>query len=149
MLSLGCVCVCVCVRAQSCPTLWYPMDCSPPCSSVHGILQAGILEWVAIYSSRGSSWPRDQTWVSSITFIAGGFFTTRTTGEALTLAKGKCEGWRGAPCFRAGMELRQKLQGVGGGWLFCWTIYTDGKASHWSLKLNTCHRLLVTPLHIQ
>ena len=50
--------VCVCVRAKSllsCPTLCAPMDCSPPGSSVHGILQAGILEWVATPSSRGSS----------------------------------------------------------------------------------------------
>ena len=45
-------------------TLCDPMDCSPPGSSVHGILQARILEWVAISSSRGSSWPRDQTHVS-------------------------------------------------------------------------------------
>ena len=44
--------------AQSCPILWDPMDCSPPASSVHGILQARILEWVAIPFSRGSSQPR-------------------------------------------------------------------------------------------
>ena len=50
--------------AQSHPTLCDPMDCSPPGSSVHGILQARILEWVAISSSRGSSQPRDGTWVS-------------------------------------------------------------------------------------
>ena len=43
-----------------------PMDCSLPGSSVHGILQARILEWVAISFSRGSSQPRDQTWVSHI-----------------------------------------------------------------------------------
>ena len=43
---------------QLCPTLWDPMDCSPPGSSVHGILQARILEWVAISFSRGSSPPR-------------------------------------------------------------------------------------------
>ena len=52
--------------AQSCPTLCDPVDCSPPGSSVHGILQARILEWVAISFSRGSSWPRDQTQVSRI-----------------------------------------------------------------------------------
>ena len=52
--------------AQLCPTLCNPMDCSPPGSSVHGILQARILEWVAISFSRGSSQPRDQTWVSCI-----------------------------------------------------------------------------------
>ena len=45
--------------AQSCLTLFGPMDCSPPGSSVHRILQASILEWVAISYSKGSSWPRD------------------------------------------------------------------------------------------
>ena len=47
--------------AQSCLTLCDPMDCSPPGSSVHGILQARILEWVAISFSRGSSRSMDQT----------------------------------------------------------------------------------------
>ena len=48
------------------------MDCSWPDSSVHGILQARILEWVAMPASRGSSWLRNRTWVSC---IAGRFFT--------------------------------------------------------------------------
>ena len=52
--------------AQSCPTLCDPVDCSPPGSSVHGILQARILEWVTISFSRGSSRPRDWTRVSHI-----------------------------------------------------------------------------------
>ena len=58
-----CVCVCVCVHAcaQSCPTLCGPLDCSTPGSSVHGIFQAKVLEWVVVSFSRGSSWPRDQT----------------------------------------------------------------------------------------
>ena len=47
--------VCVCSVTQLCLTLCDPVDCSPPASSVHGILQARILEWVAISSSRGSS----------------------------------------------------------------------------------------------
>ena len=54
----------LCVHAQSlqaCPTLSDPMNSSPPGSSVHGILQARMLEWVAIFSSRGSSRPRRQT----------------------------------------------------------------------------------------
>ena len=69
-----CVCVCVCTLvAQSHLTLCNLMDCSPPGSSVHGILQARILEWVVIPFSRGSSQPRDRTRVSC---IAGGFFTT-------------------------------------------------------------------------
>ena len=54
------------MAAQSCPTLSDPVDCSPPGSSVHGILRAGILEWVAMPSSRGSSRPRDRTWVFCI-----------------------------------------------------------------------------------
>src|SRR5574339_127357 len=52
--------------AQSCPTLCNPMDCSLPGSSVHGIFQAIVLEWIAISFSRGSSCPRDQTQVSRI-----------------------------------------------------------------------------------
>ena len=64
-----CVCVCVCVCACACSVmcgLCNPVDCSPPGSSVCGILQARILEWVAIPFSRGSSPPRDRTWVSCI-----------------------------------------------------------------------------------
>ena len=56
----------VCVHAQACPTLCDLMDCSPPGSSVNGILQARILEWVATSSFRGSSWPRDWTCISWI-----------------------------------------------------------------------------------
>ena len=65
--------------AQSCPTLCNPMDCSPPGSSVHGIFQAWVLEWVAISFSRGSSRPRDQTQVSC---IVGRHFTVWATREA-------------------------------------------------------------------
>ena len=63
------------------------LDCSPPGSSVHGISQARILEWVAISFSRGSSWPRDQTCISCIAggpHIAGGFFTTEPSGKPKT-----------------------------------------------------------------
>ena len=61
---------------QSCPTLCNPMD-----YTVHGILQARILEWVAFPFSRGSSQPRDQTQVSR---IAGRLFTSWATREAIT-----------------------------------------------------------------
>ena len=67
--------------AKSYLTLCDPMDCSPSNSSVHGILQARILEWVAISFSRKSSCPRDQTWVS---WIAGRFFTSWATRQDLT-----------------------------------------------------------------
>ena len=63
--SLRLICGHVCVRAQLCLTLCHPTDYSPSGSSVHGIFQARILEWVAV-SSRGSSWPRDQNRVSWI-----------------------------------------------------------------------------------
>ena len=56
-----------------------PMDCSPPGSSVHGILQTRILEWVTIPFSRGSFQPRNWTQVSH---IAGGFFTVWATGKS-------------------------------------------------------------------
>ena len=61
---------------QSCPTLCDPIDSSPPASPVPEILQARTLEWVAISSPRGSSQASDRTWVSYISYIAGGFFTT-------------------------------------------------------------------------
>ena len=63
--------------AQSCPTLYDPMECSPPGSSVHDIFQARILEWVIISFSRGSSQLRDQTQVSC------------TAGRLLTELQGK------------------------------------------------------------
>ena len=92
-----CVCVCVCMflwiyiyiffiyiytyicthvtaaaakSLQSGLTLCDPMDCSLPGSSVHGTLQARILEWVAMLSSRGSYWLRDWTWVSYVSWIS-------------------------------------------------------------------------------
>ena len=67
------------LAAQLYLTLYDPMDCSLPGSSVYGILQARILEWVATSFSRGSFQSRDQTWVSC---IAGRLFNTWTTREA-------------------------------------------------------------------
>ena len=66
------------LNTDSCLTLCNPMDCSLPGSSVHGMLQARTLEWVAISSSKGSSQPRDQTQVSS---TAGRVFTIWATWE--------------------------------------------------------------------
>ena len=64
---------------QLCLTLCDPLDYSPPGSSAHGILQASILEWVAIHFSSGSSWPRDWNQVSC---IAGEFFIAWATRES-------------------------------------------------------------------
>ena len=68
----------VCLVAQSCSTDHNPLHCTPPGSSVHGISQARIVEWVAISFSRGSSWSRDQTQVSCVSWMAGRFFTRWT-----------------------------------------------------------------------
>ena len=69
--------------AQSCPTLCDTMDCSPPGSSVHRILQARILEWAAIPFSMESAWPRN--WIL-VSWIAGRFFTIWATREILSEA---------------------------------------------------------------
>ena len=75
--------VCVCAKSlQSCPTLCNPMDHSPAGSSVHGILQARILEWASSPFSRGSSQPRDCTCISMPPALAGGLFTTSFTWKA-------------------------------------------------------------------
>ena len=81
------VCVCVCVRvcvlvAQLCPFLCDPIDCSLSGSSVRGILQARILEWVAVPFSRESSPPRNR---SRVSLIAGRFFTVWATRFLLLL----------------------------------------------------------------
>ena len=77
--------LCICMHAKSlqlCAALYDPMDCSPSGSSVHGILQARILEWVAMPFSRESSWPRDRTHVSHISSIGRSVWSTSTTLEA-------------------------------------------------------------------
>ena len=72
----------LCRPAQPCLTLCDPMDYSLPGASVHGILQARILEWVLMPFSKGSSQPRDQTCVSVSPALEGRFFTTSATWEA-------------------------------------------------------------------
>ena len=69
--------------AQSRPTRGDPMDCSPPGLSVYGILQAGILEWVAMPSSRGSSGPRDQTCVLHLLHWQSGSLPLAPAGKPL------------------------------------------------------------------
>ena len=73
---------------QSSLTLCNSMDCSPPGSSVHGILQAKILECVAILSSRGSSWPKDQTHISHIDRWK--FFPTVLPGKPQNVPESYC-----------------------------------------------------------
>ena len=77
----------VCSLTQSCLTLCDPMDCGMPGSSVHGIFQARILEWVATSFSRGSSQPRYQTWVSCVSCIGRWICDTSTN----ICSNSKCE----------------------------------------------------------
>ena len=78
--------VCVLVP-KSCPTLCGPMDCSPPGSSVHGIIQARIPEWVVIFFSRGSFQPRDQIQVCSASCVGRHFLYHWATWETPQDAK--------------------------------------------------------------
>ena len=87
-----------CLVAKSSLTLCNPMDYSPLGSSVHGISQARMLEWVAISFSRGSSQPRDWTHISR---IAGGFFVTEPPGKPSFLLQ--------VPVFYLGMKEGTKL----------------------------------------
>ena len=71
----------MCSVAQSCPTLWDLIDCSPSSSSVYGSFPEKIVQWVAISFSRGFSRPQDQPSVSCSSCIAGGFFTAEPPGK--------------------------------------------------------------------
>jgi len=77
--------LCACSFASVCLTLCAPIDCSLPGSSAHEILQAGILEWIAMPFSRGSSCPRVRTHISCSSCIAGRVFTTEPLGNDLVL----------------------------------------------------------------
>ena len=132
---------------QSNPTLSDPMDCSLPGSSVHGILQARILEWVAI-SFRGSSWPRDWTWVSS---IAGRFFYhlshwvssmyyAAAAAELLQLCPTLCDPIDGSP---PGSPIYGILQAR----ILEWVAISFSNAWKWKVKVKSPSRvrLLATP----
>ena len=101
--------LCACLLSHV--RLFDPMDCSPPGSSVHGILQARVLEWVATSSSRRSSQPRHWTQVSR---MAGAFFTSWATREAVVNndAVNMC-----VPVFCGRVSLRYTH------WLNCWVLW--------------------------
>ena len=118
------------LAAQSCPTLFDPLNYSPPGSSVPEILQARILEWVAIPFFRGSSWPGDQNQVSC---IAGGFFTTWATRETLGLIPGSGS----SPGKRNGNPLQYSCLGNPinrGTW---WTTYSPWGCKETRLSMHT------------
>ena len=78
-----------CSVAKSYPTLWDPMDCSLPVSSVHSILHARILEWVAISSSRRSSRQGIKLLISCVPALAGRFFATKLPVNTLGCLKNR------------------------------------------------------------
>ena len=95
-LSLQCVC------GKSCPSLCDPMDYGPPASSVHGILSARTLEWVAIPFSRGSSRPREGTRSPAAPALASGFVTAAPPGKPTALSLG-------CPIFSVHWRLKRHL----------------------------------------
>ena len=90
---------------QSCPTLCDPVDCSPPGSSLHGILQARTLEWVSIFFSMGSSQPRDGT---RVFHISGRRFNLWATREALV--KNRKKNSKHIPCSLCYMPVKAKVK---------------------------------------
>ena len=135
----------VCAKLpQSCLTLWDSMDCNPPSCPIHGILQARVLEWVAMSSSSGSSQARDQTHISCIVpYTAGGFFTTEPlrkpndincnslilmVARELNFFKKQCK--NRAQCLAQGVNKK-------GDFIFCSHLHTFP-----TIKSNPRHKIL-------
>ena len=97
---------CCCLVTTLCLTLFWPHERSPPGSSVQGISQARVLEWVAISSCRESSLPRDGTHVSCISALAGGFFYLSHQGSP-----GWCLPWWKFPEYLLHLEPLIKCHG--------------------------------------
>ena len=130
-ISSSKICACPCSVVQPCLTLCNPTDCSPTGSSVHGILQARILEWVAISSSRGSSQSRDQTRVSR---IAGRHYNLWAIREAReTKLWFFLKHW--LPCAHEALNLH-----------LCWDFSTLCEfylnLPEWSIKMLPCHLII-------
>ena len=106
MLKEGCMNV---KLPQSCTTLCDPIDCSPPGSSIHEILQARILQWVAMPSSRESSWPRIEPTYLMSPALAGGFFTTSATSVQFTHSLVSYSLWP-TDCSTPGFPVHHQLQ---------------------------------------
>jgi len=100
----------MCSAAQLCLSLWDPMDCSPPGSSIHGISQARILEQVAVSFSRGSSYPRDQAHISRISCSGKRILYHWYTWEALWSWLGQVYSWLRLHAFIA--KIQEGLSSV-------------------------------------
>ena len=110
--------MCVCVSPRTCSvtsnSLW-SMECSSPGSSVHGILQARMLEWVAISYSRESSWPKNQTHILYISCTGRPILYHCTTWEILEFIKQAMQTHGRNLCRRVIQEMRNRLTLAVGG----------------------------------
>ena len=138
----------LCLAAQSCPTLCNPTDCSPPGSSVHGTLQARILEWVAMPSSRGFPQPRDWAQVSC---IAGRFFAIwATRGDRIPPAATAAKSLQSCPtlCYPIdGSPPGSPVPGILQARTLEWVAISFSNAWKWKVKVKLLSRvrLLATP----
>ena len=126
---------------QSCPTLCNCMGRRLSGSSIHGIFQARILEWLVMPSSRGSSLPRDQTGISCIFCTAGGFFTVAAaTAKSLQSCSTLCDPIDGSP---PGSSVPGILQAR----TLEWVAIAFSNAWKWKVKVKSlsCVWLLGTP----
>ena len=129
--------VCVLVT-QLCPTLWDPMDCSQPGSSVQGILQARKLEWVAIPFSRGSSWPRVWTQVSCVAdslLSEPPHIDAATAAKSLQLCPTLCDPIDGSP---PGFPVPGILQAR----TLEWLAISFSNAWQWKVKVKSAESCL-------
>ena len=144
---------CHCTHAQSlhsCPTLGDPVECSPPGSSVHGILQARIMKWVAMPSSRGSSRPMDWTHISHVSCISRRVLYTSTTWEALLLLLLLSRFSRVRLCATPETAAHQALLSLGFSRQEHWSGLPSPPmhgSERWKVKVKSlsCVRLLATP----
>ena len=133
----------VVVYSLSCVQLF----CDPPGSSVHGISQARIQEWIAISSSRGSCWPREQTWVSC---MAGWFFTTKPPGKPPVTSAAAAKSLQSCPTLcdpRDGSPSGAPVPGTLQARTLEWAAISFSNAWKWKVKgkLLSHVRLLATP----
>ena len=117
------------------------MDCSPPGFSVHEILQARILEWVAISSSRGSFQPRDQTVSLASPELTGDFFSTSTTWEcsSLTLLQKPDSPSSYTKQFSYSLTLLAFLLFSNPCLLL--SLFTSNRCESWTVKKAECQRI--------
>ena len=139
--------LCVCVSCSAVSDSFNPMDCCPPDSSDHGIVQAKVLEWVGIPFSSGSSRPRDRTQVSC---IAGRWFTNWAISEAQFTYESESEVTQSCPTLGTPLDCSlpgSSVHGVFQARVLEWVAISFSNAWKWKVKVKSLShvRLLATP----